>query len=395
MFTALAGGFLKGFAAGRTRKEQRDLAQQEIKAKTKLYEIQIQREQQALLKDQQQNAAQGELLDTVAGSSALKASPNTRLLNPEGPKSLTDMLADPQSTLMLLQSGLLKGDDILKQQSDAKNLSLLERLLGGPGVIDETGATGGGPQGSFEVSGVKLDASGRPMLDLSRRGEVQRWMPSADGMFQVGYDRMGRPVTSVPASPADRAKEDQPLTATELASFVDENGNSPPPGTTLRQAQAGGFKASPGDKVAPDVAGRISGLVQGKQIYTALANDLILQDGSINRPLVLTAFAKVPGTKGRSIRNDIGIAVDAVLRARTGAGVNKEEMAQVIDQFMPSPLDSDEGIKLKLSRFQQFVDGTLDVATLPPRVRKALEASAAPSAGTGASKVIDFNTLPP
>jgi hypothetical protein len=101
----------------------------------------------------------------------------------------------------------------------------------------------------------------------------------------------------------------------------------------------------------------------------------ITPEGKIDRKLVLTSFGRVPGTEGRKMRDDLSIAIDSVLRARTGAGVNKEEMKQVVDQFLPHPFDSDEEIINKGQRLTQFIGGALDTVTLPPSVQKRLQAT--------------------
>src|SRR5213079_1265568 len=99
------------------------------------------------------------------------------------------------------------------------------------------GRTGEPP---FQVSGIKLDARGNPMIDLSRPG-IKQWIVSADGRSKLGVDDQGRVLASMPASPSDRAPEDVPMSPAELLRFRDARGQPPPPGITPRQISAGGY----------------------------------------------------------------------------------------------------------------------------------------------------------
>ncbi len=147
------------------------------------------------------------------------------------------------------------------------------------------------------------------------------------------------------------------------------------------------------EKVSPEQGGRISGLMQAQQLGTQVRGALVGQDGQINRQNVFNmqgalGVKGVPFSEGRKIRQQMETAIDAVVRARTGAAMTKDEMQSTLEQFMPSMADSDETIVDKMDRFDQFVGGALDVITLPDNIRKAMEKKAGqPPKNGGTGKV--------
>ncbi|HEY6225408.1 MAG TPA: hypothetical protein VIW26_16615 [Gemmatimonadales bacterium] len=329
-------GLLQGFAQTQERQRLSKQDEEERKARVKLYEIQIAREKAAEAAGLQQQDALKQLFGQFQPSAAPAAPPNG-IPGTAGPvaapggqtPSLTQLLADPKNAMLLLQSGLLKGEDLLKQGQGNAQRAMIEKLMGG-------GAGGTGTNG-MQLQGVKIGPSGEIMPDF--------------GLPQV-------------TSPQTVMGPNGP----ELATFD--------PRTGKRVASLGTPKP---DTVTPDTAGRISGLQQAQEIATNVMSKFVIQgaDGApkVDRQLVLTAFGRVPGTEGRKIRDDLSIAIDSVLRARTGAGVNKEEMKQVVDQFLPHPFDSDAEIINKAQRLQQFIGGALDTVTLPPGVQKRIQGS--------------------
>lgn len=339
-----AGNFFQAFTQARAAKAQREDDKKERDARVKLFEIQMKREQVAANQAEEQARAREQLFAQMAPQQVpnpvppLIRAPGQPEMVPGGKgMGLTDLLADPQSAALLLRSGMIKPDDIMAQEGARANRAMVERLMGGGGAV-----------GGMELTGVKIGPNGQLMPDF--------------GLPQITSPQ------SVDTPEGPRLRTFNPRTGATVADLG----------------------APKEEKRTPEEAGRISGLLQAQQIGTGVREKIIKPDGSVNRALVMTAFGKVPGSEGRTLRNDMGIAVDAVLRARTGAGVNAEELRQVVDQFMPSPLDSDAGIVSKMDRFDQFVNGALDVATLPPKIKKALQGQQA----TQGARVIDFSELP-
>lgn len=253
-------------------------------------------------------------------------------------KSLLDLLSDPQGQSLLMQAGT-KPETIVNMQTYAN-------LMNGGGQIPE----------GFELQGVKYDTKGRPMFDF------------------------GKP------------KMDEPVSPSASAGYVDTEGKPAPPGLSLRQLQEGGYRPK-GPDITPAEAGKITALNTASG-YVKDLSDTILDPklSKTDKAILLTNMAAAtPKTKGRELHYKVRDAIDAVFRARTGAAAPESEAAAIIAQFMPSPFDTDDGIKDKLMRFDKFVGGAFDIITLPENVRRKLEGGAAQ--GTG-GKVIDFSELP-
>lgn len=397
------GGLLNGFAQGRQQQELLKENKEVQKAKVKLYEMELKKQEREAQQAQKQEESRAAVMARLQGQQMLPGS-GIVLEDPRGAPGLTDLLADPEMLSQMIAGGMMTPQAALEMQQKQKQQAFVASLLGGgqaPGDMPQPStmlaSNGPVPMGSggapspFEVSGVKLDSTGNPMLDFTRRGEIAVWKVSGDGRTEVGLDKMGRTVATRPAAPSARAPEDVPLTPGDLSRFPEAT-----PGMTLNDVRRAGMKPQDPD-VAPEVAGRISGLVQAKEIADNVQTAFLKPDGKIDEGLVISAFANFPNSRGRNIRNDILIGADAVLRARTGAGVNVKEQDDVVKQFLPSPLDDDAGKRLKLKRFQQFIDGTLDIATLPPSVRKRLqeaEKKGGKVAASGKSGEVDFGALP-
>jgi len=344
-------GFLQAYTQGQQLRDQQDQNKKEMDAKLKLYEIQLQREQQQNAALANQQGAQKQLSDLLQGQPSMPnglVAPGLPGVSAQArpPMSLTDLLADPRTALTVLQSGFLKGEDVLKNDQQTKNRALLSTLMGGGQPGQAAPAAGPGGASRMELTGVKVGPDGQIMPDF-------------------GLPQITTQTIDTPAGP-------------RIRTF------NPRTGQTVADLGAG----KP-DQVTPDTAGRISGLIQAQQIGNDVKTKFLNPDGSVNRGTVLTSFVRAPGTEGRKVRDDLAIAIDSVLRARTGAGVNKEEMQQVLDQFLPHPLDSDAEIANKFNRLDQFIGGSLNAVTLPPSIQQRVK-----SQGAGGGRVVDFNALP-
>src|SRR5687767_1092772 len=259
--------FLQAFTAARRAKEDREDAKKERDAKMKLYELQLKKEQAGLVQAEEQAKAREELFGRMGPQQV--PNPVPQMLRPPGAPetvsgktpSLTELLADPQAAMLMLRSGMVKPDDIMAQEGARANRAMVERLMGG-----------GGATNGMELTGVKIGPNGQLMPDF---GLPQITSPQA---------------VDTPEGP-------------RLRTF------NPRTGATV--ADLGAPKE---EKRTPEEAGRISGLLQAQEIGAGVREKIIKPDGTVNRALVMTAFGKVPGSQGRTLRNDMGIAVDAVLR---------------------------------------------------------------------------------
>lgn len=189
------GGLLQGFAQTKSRNEILEEEKKERDAKVKLFELQLKREQRAEQAEQRQTLAQQQLFDKLRGMERMPGT-GVGVMDPTAKTpSLTELLADPQSAMQLLQSGFLKGSDLLKQQESQANRDQVQALIGG-------GAPGSS-SGGMELSELKVGNSGRVMPSFSRP-EIWQEVPSPDGKSMVQIDKQGRVMGSRPVSPGER-----------------------------------------------------------------------------------------------------------------------------------------------------------------------------------------------
>jgi len=85
-------------------------------------------------------------------------------------------------------------------------------------------------------------------------------------------------------------------------------------------------------------------------------------DGEFSR--ATSGLGGVPFTDARTARQSFRRAVEVLLRSRTGAAAPDSEVSNYMDAFYPSPLDTQEGARIKVQRLQQYFN---DTAALRPR----------------------------
>lgn len=300
------------------------------------------------------------------------------------PRSLTEMLADPKGQILALQAGLTDIKGIQGAEKQQRILSFLENQAGGGGdvaggsrfTIDPFAALSG------NLQGIPPDLREITMEDGSKQ------------LVHVNKEGKPFPIQQSAPSPADT-----PITnPSTIANLRDPQGNPPPMGITPRQALEQGFKVIKPEertKISPEGAGRISGLVGAQQIGVDLRERILNKDGTLKASrgdLANMAF-NTPFTEGRVMRQGFADAIDSVIRARTGAAATEEEMSALLEQFMPSPLDKDEGIVSKFDRLDKFLGGALDIVTLPESLRKRIEARIG-TTGEGDQNIINIDDLP-
>ena len=88
--------------------------------------------------------------------------------------------------------------------------------------------------------------------------------------------------------------------------------------------------------------------------------------GQIDRTLVwemqnLAGVEGMPFSKGREARQLLMDSLEAKIRGESGAAVPQPEIERLLTRFLPSPLDSDEAIRGKLTRLNAFFDGAVDL----------------------------------
>lgn len=344
-----AGNFLQALTASRQRTQEQTEAKIERDAKLKLFELQLKREQQQGAMVDQQTAARGQLLQMLTGQSAAPTTAPNGVEGSQGPvapvtggpakmPSLTELLADQKAAALFLQSGMGDLKDVATLQNQAQMRGILQNITGG----GPAGASGPALPGGMSVQGIKFDTSGNPMFDIGPT-QVKTWQVSPDGRTKIGYDDQGRPVANIPASPADRAPEDKPLTPEELTKFRTPNGAMLPPGTTLRQATALGAvpSASPGEN-DKSKALLVKNILDAEKTLGELPAGV--DSGSVgNRVLGATpatafatseAYRKYLAAADRWTQNYVFM--------KSGATAGPAEMKKTFETFFPQPGDSDE-----------------------------------------------------
>ena len=146
---------------------------------------------------------------------------------------------------------------------------------------------------------------------------------------------------------------------TGLPMVIDRDGNMRPATTTL------GTKPVPRPSaLTPESAAKarlikqaVGYMPQIKKMY--LGSDP--QKPVVDKGLVATAELRIPKTRGRQASTLILDAVEAKLRAESGAAVPKEEVARMAKRFIPSALDSDETVIMKLNNLEGFLSGTQEL----------------------------------
>jgi hypothetical protein len=138
---AFFGGFLQAFTQAKQQKQDRAEADQEKKAKVKLFELQLAREQRAQQQaDQQQEAKNtffreaknklgGVITSPLPGTGVELGDVGATMASGPPPSSLVEMLADPQMALRALQAGIplpaQAEDPLARVRELAKNPDLL------------------------------------------------------------------------------------------------------------------------------------------------------------------------------------------------------------------------------------------------------------------------------
>ena len=150
------------------------------------------------------------------------------------------------------------------------------------------------------------------------------------------------------------------------------------PEALLPQGEAGTGAGGPGVRItpigeqkpkSPEAAGKIAALAGAKEGMIEIKRRLLDEDGSINRTLLTTMVTSIPFlgkgipfTEGRELRSVFEDAIEAKLRAETGAAAPEPEKVAILERFLPSLLDDDATILSKMDRLMTFLDTALDLS---------------------------------
>lgn len=130
-------------------------------------------------------------------------------------------------------------------------------------------------------------------------------------------------------------------------------------GTYREAIVEGGVTAKP-PALTPEAAAKAQLVEQGLTYIPKIRSELIDKNGKVNRTHVVNIAARTPYTKGRELSTYILDAVEAKLRAESGAAVPEPEVKRAAKRFIPQVADNDSTIKVKIDNLERFLKGTSD-----------------------------------
>lgn len=110
----------------------------------------------------------------------------------------------------------------------------------------------------------------------------------------------------------------------------------------------------------PEAAAKAQLVEQGLTYIPKIREGLYDANGKIDRSTILAIGLRTPFTKGRELSTYILDAVEAKLRAESGAAVPEPEVKRAAKRFVPQAADSDSTIKIKIDNLEKFLKGTSD-----------------------------------
>lgn len=174
----------------------------------------------------------------------------------------------------------------------------------------------------------------------------------------IAKQNMGQPLTTA-ESAWTRAYEKQKTLSASMPGFTviqTDKGFEP---FQTKGKGAGDFATPNGPprqaKETPETAAKMALINQGIVDVKRAKDMLISKDGIINRKLLATAMVSLPGTSGREFNSYIYNAVEAKLRAESGAAVPAEEVTRMAKRFIPGSMDNDATVVSKIDRLGEWL----------------------------------------
>lgn len=295
--------------------------------------------QKVQLEHESRQKALAALQDLSQPSSAPQGGIEGPPQQPAAGMTLQQILADPEGQFAALRSGLVEPKDIGMQEQRDMVMSLA-------GLGQPTQGMAGVQQGTQRVQ---------------------------QGGTPLGID----PLSALSGDPSrlKRHPLDEPLSPTEQQKYKpDAQGNYP---QTLREAQSYQLLAPGEDRaITSQESGKIASIQKAKDnIQKAIG--LMMPGGQIDKSIVAgMGFGDLSVGKSREINQLLGEAISTKVLVQSGVTARQDEIDAVRRQFVPSLLDlTNPGlVQRKLEGFQSFMDGTLDLTTLPPSLAERIKA---------------------
>lgn len=124
-----------------------------------------------------------------------------------------------------------------------------------------------------------------------------------------------------------------------------------------------GIEVIPGKEdrttLTPEQAGRMTQILTARKAFDDVRDLLFDKDGSLNQLNILNANLNTPKSEGRKLRVGLEQVIQAITRIETGAAMPPEEVRNTRKRFMPTPLDDQETVELKLELIDAFMNGSV------------------------------------
>lgn len=122
---------------------------------------------------------------------------------------------------------------------------------------------------------------------------------------------------------------------------------------------------------SPEAASKIQLVKTASKNIGDVEKIVFNKDGSLNKSAIFQGEIPIPFAdnpnlnqtqEARQVRALMKNAINAQLRAESGAAVPEEEVKRGMDRFMPSVMDSPETARLKINNLKELLQGTLELS---------------------------------
>jgi hypothetical protein len=114
----------------------------------------------------------------------------------------------------------------------------------------------------------------------------------------------------------------------------------------------------PAEKQSPQNAAANAALGEAKRDLDTAKGMLYDSNGNVNRGLLVTSAASIPGSAGRQFNQTLQRSIMSKLRLESGAAISDQELQRYNKMFIPSYWDSADAIKSKMQSLDNFLSNT-------------------------------------
>ena len=209
--------------------------------------------------------------------------------------------------------------------------------------------------------------------DVRRKQQMDMEMKRAELASKLGpkYEKVGnRLLRTKPDGTVDVAYEGEPELSGDAANLAIILGRNPTVQELMDYRKKGASSVNVNTGLPFDQATKAAGVLQAQQQLENVVSGLFDENGNFKRSTALASM--IPGTDAAQYDKQATQALEAWLRAMTGAAITKEELNSYRDMYMPRPWDSEEVAKDKITRLNALFSSSLDMmgSKLPSSARK-------------------------